>query len=66
MAIRFALALDISPDELLHPKAKKISSKKTSRRVMRRRVGEIEKLPPYEQRALLITIDKFIATAQDS
>jgi transcriptional regulator with XRE-family HTH domain len=65
MAIRFALALDISTDELLHPKAKKISSKKTSRRVMRR-VEEIEKLPPYEQRALLTTIDKFIATAQDS
>src|SRR5438876_256957 len=43
MAIRFALALDISTDELLHPKAKKISSKKPSRRVMRR-VEEIEKL----------------------
>ena len=64
MAIRFALALDISTDELLHPKAKKVSSKKPSRRVMRR-VEEIEKLPPYEQRALLTTIDKFIATAQD-
>ena len=64
MAIRFALALDISTDELLHPKAKKISSKKPSRRVMRR-VEEIEKLPPYDQRALLTTIDKFIATAQD-
>ena len=63
MAIHFALALDISTDELLHPKAKKISSKKPSRRVMRR-VEEIEKLPPYEQRALLTTIDKFIATAQ--
>lgn len=64
MAIRFALALDISTDELLHPQAKKVSSKKPSRRVMRR-VEEIEKLPPYEQRALLTTIDKFIAAAQD-
>jgi len=64
MAIRFALALDVSTDELLYPKAKKVSSKQPSRRVMRR-VEEIEKLPLYEQRALLTTIDKFIATAQD-
>jgi hypothetical protein len=65
MAIRFPMALDISIDEPLHLEAKKISSKKPSRRVMRR-VEEIEKLPPYEQRALLTTIDKFVATAQDS
>jgi len=45
MAMRFALALDIGTDELLHPKAKKISSKKPSRRVLRR-VQEIERLPP--------------------
>jgi transcriptional regulator with XRE-family HTH domain len=38
MAIRLALALDISTDELLHPKARKVSSKKPSRRVMRRGV----------------------------
>src|SRR5208283_2831981 len=52
MAIRFALALDVSLDEMLHPKAKKVAGKKPSRRVMRR-VEEIEKLPPYDQRALL-------------
>lgn len=62
MAIRFALALDISTDELLHPKAKKVRSKKPSRRVMRR-VEEIEKLPPYQQNHLLKTIDGFLKGA---
>ena len=62
MAIRFALALDISTDELLHPKAKRVRSKKPSRRVMRR-VEEIEKLPPYQQNHLLKTIDGFLKGA---
>lgn len=62
MAIRFALALDISTDVLLHPKAKKVRSKKPSRKVMRR-VEEIEKLPPYQQNYLLKTIDGFLKGA---
>src|SRR5579883_3323085 len=63
MAVRFALALGVSLDELLHPKARKPASKKPSLRVQRR-IEQIEALPLYEQRALLTTIDKFLAAAQ--
>jgi transcriptional regulator with XRE-family HTH domain len=59
MAVRFALALEMSLDELLHPKAKNGSSKKPSLRVQRR-MEEIEKLPPHQQNYLLKTIDGFI------
>jgi transcriptional regulator with XRE-family HTH domain len=62
MAIRFALALDVSLDELLHPKTKKASGKKPSRKVLRR-LEEIEKLPPHKQNYLLRTIDGFIKGA---
>ncbi|HEY6369673.1 MAG TPA: helix-turn-helix transcriptional regulator [Candidatus Sulfotelmatobacter sp.] len=65
MAVRFALALDVSLDELLHPKAKKPVSKQPSLKVQRR-IEQIEALPLYEQRALLTTIDKFLAAAQDA
>ena len=64
MVIRFALALEVTTDELLHPKPRKPPPHKPSRKVLRR-VEQIEKLPPYNQRALLTTIDNFIATAQD-
>ena len=59
MAIRFALALDVSLDEMLYPKAKKAPGKNPSRRVLRR-LEEIEKLPPHQQNTLLRTIDGFI------
>jgi transcriptional regulator with XRE-family HTH domain len=62
MAVRFALVLDISLDELLHPKAKKFSSKKPSRRVLRR-LEQIEKLPARQQNYLLRTIDGFLRGA---
>jgi transcriptional regulator with XRE-family HTH domain len=62
MAIHFALALDVSLDELLHPKAKKVSSKAPSRKVLRR-LEEIEKLPPHQQTYLLKTIDGFLRGA---
>jgi transcriptional regulator with XRE-family HTH domain len=62
MAIRFALALDISIDELLHPKVKKASGKKPSRKVLRR-LEEIEKLPLHQQNYLLKTIDGFLRGA---
>lgn len=62
MAIRFALALDISTDELLHPKAKKVRSKKPSRRVMRR-VEEIENLPPRKQSFVLSALDSILRGA---
>jgi transcriptional regulator with XRE-family HTH domain len=59
MAIRFAMALDVSLDELLHPKTKKASGRTPSRKVLRR-LEEIEKLPPHKQNYLLRTIDGFI------
>ena len=62
MAVRFALALGISLDELLHPKAKKLSSRKPSRRVLRR-LEQIEKLPARQQNYLLRTIDGFLRGA---
>jgi transcriptional regulator with XRE-family HTH domain len=62
MAVRFALVLGISLDELLHPKAKKFSSKKPSRRVLRR-LEQIEKLPARQQNYLLRTIDGFLRGA---
>jgi transcriptional regulator with XRE-family HTH domain len=62
MAVRFALVLEISLDELLHPKAKKTSGKKPSRRVLRR-LEQIERLPHRKQVALLTTIDAFLQNA---
>jgi transcriptional regulator with XRE-family HTH domain len=62
MAIRFALALEVSLDEMLYPKAPKSPSKKPSRRVLRR-LEEIEKLPTHQQNHLLRTIDGFIRGA---
>jgi transcriptional regulator with XRE-family HTH domain len=62
MAVHFALALDVSLDELLHPKTKKVSGKKPSRRVLRR-LEEIEKLPQHQQNHLLKTIDGFLRGA---
>ena len=65
MAVRFAMALSVSLDELLHPKVRKTASKQPSLKVQRR-IEQIETLPLYEQRALLTTIDKFLAAAQSS
>jgi transcriptional regulator with XRE-family HTH domain len=62
MAVRFALVLGISLDELLHPKAKKLSARKPSRRVLRR-LEQIERLPRRKQEALLTTIDAFLGSA---
>ena len=58
MAIRFALALDVSTDELLHPKARK-KGRKPSLKVMRR-MEEIEKLPPRRQAFVLSALDSIL------
>jgi transcriptional regulator with XRE-family HTH domain len=63
MAVRFAVALDISLDELLHPKSKKRSNKKPSLKVMRR-MEQIENLPPAQQATVLKTIDAFVRAAE--
>jgi transcriptional regulator with XRE-family HTH domain len=59
MAVRFALALDVGLDEFLHPKAKKVATKKPNRRVLRR-MEKIESLPFHQQTHLLKTIDGFL------
>jgi transcriptional regulator with XRE-family HTH domain len=57
MAIRFALALDVSMDELLHPRSgAKDRTKKPSRKILRR-LERIETLPRTEQSAVLKMID---------
>ena len=62
MAVRFALALDISTDALLHPKAKKTKGRKPSLKVMRR-MEEIEKLPPRQQSFVLTALDSILRGA---
>ena len=62
MAVRFAIALDVSLDELLHPNAAKASTRKPSRKVLRR-LERIEDLRPTQQTTLLRTIDTFLEVA---
>src|SRR5271166_6569663 len=63
MAIRFALALEVSTDDLLLPAKKKRPGRKPSRRVLRR-LEQIEALPSPQQSALLKTIDTFLENAE--
>lgn len=68
MAVRFAIALEVSTDELLglhngNGKSQaKSSGRKPSRRVLRR-LEKIEDLPTHQQAVLLKTIDTFIKAA---
>lgn len=62
MAVRFALALDVSTDELLHPEVKRQPGKKHSRKVLRR-MEEIEKLPPRRQSLVLSALDSILRGA---
>jgi transcriptional regulator with XRE-family HTH domain len=61
MAIRFALALEISADELLMPAKNKTNGngKKSSRKIMRR-LESIESLPSHHQQTVLKTIDTML------
>lgn len=62
MAVRFAMALDISTDDLLRPKGKKKSIAKPSLKVMRR-MEEIEKLSPRQQSLVLSALDSMLRGA---
>jgi transcriptional regulator with XRE-family HTH domain len=62
MALRFALALEVSTDELLRPDSKKPLAKKPPRKILRR-LEKIEDLPRSQQSALLRTIDIFLENA---
>lgn len=66
MAIRFVKALGIAAEDLLGEKKKAQPVEEQPSLKLLRRMKQIEALPLYEQRALLTTIDKFIAAAQDS
>lgn len=66
MAVRFVEALGMTTDELLRPgrKSSQPPRRQPSLKLIRR-MEQIESLPVYQQRALLTTIDNFIAAAQD-
>jgi transcriptional regulator with XRE-family HTH domain len=56
MAVRFAMALEVSTDDLLMPPRKPASARKPSRKILRR-LEQIETLPRTQQIAVLKTID---------
>jgi transcriptional regulator with XRE-family HTH domain len=62
MAVRFALAMGVTTDELLYTSAKKTTGKAPSRKVLRR-LEQIESLPRRKQEALIMTIDQFLSSA---
>jgi transcriptional regulator with XRE-family HTH domain len=64
MILRFAEVLDVSADELLRGSKGPVSTKKHPSIKLVRRMEMIEELPLYEQRALLTTIDKFLAATR--
>ena len=66
MVLRFAEVLDVSADELLRGSKSTAAARKQPSIKLVRRMEQIETLPLYEQRALLTTIDKFLAAAQSS
>jgi transcriptional regulator with XRE-family HTH domain len=66
MILRFAEVFEVSADELLRGSKSTITAKKQHSIKLVRRMEQIEALPLYEQRALLTTIDKFLAAAQSS
>ena len=66
LALRFAEVLGVTVDELLRPGKKPPASQTTAKQPslkLVRRMEQIESLPTYQQRALLTTIDTFIAAA---
>jgi transcriptional regulator with XRE-family HTH domain len=62
MAMRFALALGISVEELLSTKNSPHPFRKPSRKVMRR-MEQIEKLPPRKQEFVLQALDSLLRGA---
>ena len=59
MASRFAVALEVSTDELLMPSKKRRKPPVTSRKVLRR-VEQIETLPMHHQQAVLRSLDMML------
>ncbi len=64
MALRFASALDVPIQELLHPsKPLPVEPPNRPSRRLLRRMEQIERLPRRKQQALLTTIDAFLNSA---
>ena len=66
MALRFAEVLGVTVDELLRTQKKPVRAAKTAKQPslkLVKHMEQIENLPTYQQRALLTTIDTFIAAA---
>lgn len=63
MIIRFALALEVTTDELLGLKTSKSNGNKPSLKILRR-MKKIEGLPLSQQKTLLKTIDTFVKAAE--
>jgi len=62
MAVRFAMALNVSTDELLHPKVRTKSVTRPSLKVMRR-MEQIEQLPENKQSFILTALDSLLRGA---
>ena len=62
MAVRVAMALDISTDDLLRPQAKKSPRKGPSLKIVRR-MEEIERLPARQQSLVLSALDSILRGA---
>jgi transcriptional regulator with XRE-family HTH domain len=63
MVVRFALALEVSTDEIHGLKKPKNNGGKLSLKILRR-MHKIEALPPSQQKFLLRTIDTFLKGAE--
>jgi transcriptional regulator with XRE-family HTH domain len=62
MAVRLAVAMEVSTDELLHPKARKKTAAQPSLKVMRR-MEQIEQLPENKQSFILTALDSLLRGA---
>lgn len=62
VAIRFAMALDVSLNELVHPNTANSASRKPSRKVLRR-LERIEVRPPTQETTRIRTIATFLEVA---
>jgi len=66
MVVRFAIALDVTTDELLGRTPPTRQPRPMGNRRFLRRLQLIDKLPTRDQEALLRTIDAFLAKAEAS
>ncbi len=62
MAVQLAVALDVSTDDLLHPKAAKKKAKRPSLKISRR-MEQIEQLPENKQSFILSALDSMLRGA---